>query len=372
MEGAIGRRQTGSLLEGFGGRPGCSSREVELESRLEEVEFTVARLGKELDEALRAQMSSEEQVEWLEAELKNRNELLCGLREQIGQMSSFKEELKEKDQSEAVKKLREDLENAKRKLDTQLERESDLECKLVGEQGKCKVLEEELLARETELKEERRGRREVTEQLEEMKLEVQLLREKEAGGSSTVFATEESLNMSMAQDDSQSDKMMSMIHDMSLDDGLVEGGKFLVRNSSLCSASSLSLVEELVEVTGEEERLTCSQCDEKSVHVPEEAKQRLIKALHQVVWGDGEKERSEEVNAAVSTFLDEVQGRCEVVEEAGKRGVKILECSQSWSRGKWLWICLLVFFGLASFTFCGLKLNHTEYYSATWHGLRYK
>ena len=148
------------------------------------------------------------------------------------------------------------------------------------------MLEEELLARDTELKEERRRRREVAEQLEEIKLEVQRFREKEVGGSATVFATEDSPNISMVQDDSQSDKMMSMIHDMSLDDGLVEGGKFLVKNSasSLCSASSLSLVEELVEVTGEEERLTCSQCDEKCVRVPEEAKQRLIKALHQVVW----------------------------------------------------------------------------------------
>ena len=121
-----------------------------------------------------------------------------------------------------------------------------------------------------------------------------------------------------------------------------------------------------MEGTGEEERLTCSQCDEKVVHVPEEAKQRLIKALHQVVA----QERSEEVNSAVSTFLEEVQqGRCEVVEEAG---AQILECSDNWSRGNLLWICLFVFFGLASFTFCGLKLNHTEYYPATWHGLRYE
>ena len=335
---------------------------MELEAKLEEVEFTVARLGKELEEALRAQMSSEEQAELLEAELNNKNELLCGLREQIGQMSSVKEE--PKDQNEDLKKLGEDLESAKRKLDTHIERESDLECKLLGEQEKCKMLEEELLARETELKEERRGRREDAEQLEELKLEVELLREKEAV---TVFATEKSPNVSMVQDESQSDKMVSMIHDMSLDDGLVESGKFLVRNSvsSLCSVSSLSLVEELVEVTGEEERLTCSQCDEKAVHVPEEAKQRLIKALHQVVA----QERSEEVNSAVSAFLGEVeQGRCEVVEEAGAQN---LERSDNWCRGNWLWICLLVFFGLASFTFSGLRLNHTEYYPATWHGLRY-
>merc|ERR1719430_1764619 len=90
VEGAVGRQQTGGGVGGFGGRPGCSSREVELESRLEEVEFTVTRLGKELDEALKAQMSSEEQVEWLEAELINRNELLCGLREQISQISSVR------------------------------------------------------------------------------------------------------------------------------------------------------------------------------------------------------------------------------------------------------------------------------------------
>ena len=273
-----------------------------------------------------------------------------------------------------LKKLEEDLENSKKKLDVQLERESDLKCKLVGEQGKCKMLEGELSTKETELKEERRERREVVEQLKEMELEIQLLKEKEAGRSAVLptftFTTEESLNVSMAQDDSQSNKMTSMIHDMSLDDGLVEGGKFLVRNSSLCSASSLSLVEELVEVTGEEEKLTCSQCDEKAVHVPEEAKQRLIKTLHQVVRrGEGEEERSEEVNSAVRSFLDEVQGKCEVLEEGG---VKILECRDSWIRNSWLWTCLLVFFGLASFTFCGLKLNHTEYYPATWHGLRYE
>lgn len=368
-EGA-GRRHTVSLLEGFGGGPGCSSREVELESRLEEVEFTVARLGKELDEALRAQMNSEEQVELLEAELNDRNELLCGLREQIGQMSLIKEEPKEKDQSDVLKKLEEDLETTKVQLNAEIERESDLEDRLLKEQGKCETLEGELLAMETDLKEERREKREVAEQLEEMKLEVQLLREKVAGRSVTAFATEESPDVSMVQDDSQSDKMMSMIHDMSLDDGLVEGGKFLVRNSvsSLCSVSSLSLVEELVEVTGEEERLTCSRCDEKAgIHVTEEAKHRLIKFLHQVV----PQKRLEEVNSAVSTFLEEVEGRCEVIEEAGEDGVKILECSDNWSLGNLLWICLLVFFGLASFTFCGLKLNHTEYYPATWHGLRY-
>ena len=240
MEGE-GRRQTVSLLEGFGGGPGCSSREVELESRLEEVEFTVARLGKELDEALRAQMNSEEQVELLEAELNDRNELLRGLREQIGQMSLIKEEPKEKDQSDVLKKLEEELENTKVQLNAEIERESNLEDRLLKEQGKCEMLEGELLARETDLKEERREKREVAEQLEEMKLEVQLLREKVAGRSVTAFVTEESPDVSMVQDDSQSDKMMSMIHDMSLDDGLVDGGKFLVRNSlsSLCSISSL-------------------------------------------------------------------------------------------------------------------------------------
>ena len=73
------------------------------------------------------------------------------------------------------------------------------------------------------------------------------------------------------------------------------------------------------------------------------------------------------MNSAVSTFLEEVEGR--FFEEAGEE--QRVECSADWSGRNWLWACLLIFFGLASFTFCGLKLNHTEYYPATWHGLRY-
>ena len=352
-----GRRQTGSVLEGFGGRPGCSSREVELEFRLEESEFIVARLGKELDEALRAQRSSEDHVEVLEAELKSKNELLIGLREQKVKRPSINQESNEKDQCEALKKLEEDLEKTKRKLKTEIEGKVVLESRLLGEQGKCRTIEGELLAREAELEKERKERGEFAEQLEETKLEVELLRETRT--ERRVISTDESPNVSIiAHNDSQNDKVMSMVHDLSLDDGLVESGKFLVQSS----VSSLSLVEELVEVTGEEERLTCSKCDEKFVHVPEEAKQRLIRALHQVV----PEERSEEVNSAVSTFLEEVEGR--FFEEAGEE--QRVECSADWSGRNWLWACLLIFFGLASFTFCGLKLNHTEYYPATWHGLR--
>merc|ERR1712013_808478 len=110
---------------------------------------------------------------------------------------------------------------------------------------KCKMLEEELLVKDKELKEGKNMRDEVERQLGELRREVQLLREKEAQTGVGDLSMDESSNLSTLHDDTQSDKATSMIHDMSLDDGLVEGGKFFVRSS----VSSLSLVEELVEVT---------------------------------------------------------------------------------------------------------------------------
>ena len=353
-----GRLQPGCLLEGIGGGSGLSSgREVELELKLQEVEFTAARLGKELEEALGAQMVSEEQVVLLEQELKRRNDMVSDLKEQIGQFSLIKEDVKRKDNDESLRQLEEDLQTTKQKLRTGGEREIVLEGRLASEERKCKMLEEELLVKDKELKEGKNMRDEVERQLGELRREVQLLREKEAQTGVADLNMDESSNLSTLHDDTQSDKATSMIHDMSLDDGLVEGGKFLVRSS----VSSLSLVEELVEVTGEEEGFTCSLCDDKPPRIPEEARQRLVKALHHVV----DEEKLGEVNTAVNNFLEEVEGRG----SDGSVG-EILDSEDKWKQGNWLWVSVLLLLGLASFTFCGIKLNHTEYYPASWHGLR--
>ena len=123
-----GRWQPGCVLEGIGGGSGVSSgREVELELKLQEVEFTAARLGKELEEALGAQMVSEEQVVLLEQELKKRNEMVSDLKEQIGQFSLAKEEVKRKENDETFRQLEEDLQTTKQKLKTGSEREVVLE-----------------------------------------------------------------------------------------------------------------------------------------------------------------------------------------------------------------------------------------------------
>ena len=354
-----GRLQPGCVLEGVGGGSGLSSgKEVELELKLQEVEFTAVRLGKELEESLEAQMVSEEQVVLLEQELKRRNEMVSDLKEQIVQLSLVKEEVKCKENDETLRQLEEVLQNTKQKLKTGSEREIVLEGRLASEERKCKMLQEELLVKDKELKEERDSRDDVERQLGELRQEVQLLREKEAKTGVADSNMDESSNLSTLHDDTQSDKATSMIHDMSLDDGLVEGGKFLVRSS----VSSLSLVEELVEVTGEEEGFTCSLCDDKPPRIPEEARQRLVKALHHVV----DEEKLGEVNTAVNNFLEEVEGR-------GSDGLldEILDSEDKWKQGSWLWVSVLLLLGLASFTFCGIKLNHTEYYPASWHGLRW-
>ena len=224
-----GRLQPGCVLEGIGGGSGLSSgREVELELKLQEVEFTAARLGKELEEALGAQMVSEEQVVLLEQELKRRNEMVSDLKEQIGQFSLIKEDVKRRDNDESLRQLEEDLQTTKQKLRTGGEREIVLEGRLASEERKCKMLEEELLVKDKELKEGKNMRDEVERQLGELRREVQLLREKEAQTGVADLNMDESSNLSTLHDDTQSDKATSMIHDMSLDDGLVEGGKFFV------------------------------------------------------------------------------------------------------------------------------------------------
>merc|ERR1719447_1292569 len=170
-----GRLQPGCVLEGIGGGSGLSSgREVELELKLQEVEFTAARLGKELEEALGAQMVSEEQVVLLEQELKRRNEMVSDLKEQIGQYSLIKEEVKCKENDESLRQLEEDLQTTKQKLRTGGEREIVLEGRLASEERKCKMLEEELLVNDKLLKEGKNMKDEVERQLGELRREVQL------------------------------------------------------------------------------------------------------------------------------------------------------------------------------------------------------
>merc|ERR1719186_2423351 len=56
-------------IEGVGGLPGCSSREVELENKLSELRYQLARLGEENRELERNLAASEELGQTLTTEL---------------------------------------------------------------------------------------------------------------------------------------------------------------------------------------------------------------------------------------------------------------------------------------------------------------
>ena len=90
-------------VEGVGGEPGCSSREVELENKVSELRYQLVRLGEEKIELERNLAGSEELAQTLATELEGSQKVMVNMSSSFHRGEVVNEEI------EQVKEVQEDL-----------------------------------------------------------------------------------------------------------------------------------------------------------------------------------------------------------------------------------------------------------------------
>merc|ERR1719427_1031820 len=231
-------------IEGVGGLPGCSSREVELENKLSELRYQLARLGVENRELERNLAASDELGQSLTTELEGSQRQMVTLSTSINKGEMFFEEVKQVKEveqqccslQEQVEELTKELHEKEDKLGNMdvvmntirgeveefKEREDLVNLLLMEEKKKCAHLEEALkdkneqVAREIVAREDVEGRLEIT-QLEVQRLELELSFKEEEIKNLT-----ETTSRLGSVGSSGGGLSSSLIHDVSVDDRVIE------------------------------------------------------------------------------------------------------------------------------------------------------
>lgn len=231
-------------IEGLGGVPGCSSREVELENKVSELRYQLSKLGEEKREVERNLAASEEFGQSLTTELEGSHRQMASLSTSINKSAKCPEEINqvreveqqccnlEQRVQELNKELHEkedkmaDMEvllvNVKGEFDECKEREECLRKQLNQEKSKCSKLEEVIKEKIDQVKKEIEVREEVEEKFliahtesERLKLELSI-KEEEIKNLTHIGSRLGSVGSSKSSMDS------SNINDVSVDDKVIE------------------------------------------------------------------------------------------------------------------------------------------------------
>jgi len=228
-------------IEGVGGPPGCSSREVELENKVSELKYQLARIVEEKRELVRNLAASEDLGQSLSTELEGNMRQIVTLSTSINKGEMFFEEVKQARETEEeccnlaqkVQELTKEVNEKEDKMgdmevmmvtirgesDEYKEREELVQLKLNEAIKKCECLEEELKKKKEQVKREIDAREEVEGRLERTQLEVQRLememsvKDEEIRNLTETGSRVGSLGSSAGS---------SMIHDVSVDDRVIE------------------------------------------------------------------------------------------------------------------------------------------------------
>jgi chromosome segregation ATPase len=184
-------------VEGVGGDPGCSSREVELENKVSELRYQLVRLGEEKVELERNLAGSEELAQTLATELEGSQKVM------VNMSSSFHRGEVVNEETEQVKEVQEqccsltlkvedltrelqekddkllDMEvmmvSAKEEIEECKIREELMNKKLVEKFKKCSVMEAEIKEKIDQVNIERTAREDAEGKLEVTQVKLQLL-----------------------------------------------------------------------------------------------------------------------------------------------------------------------------------------------------
>ena len=392
-------------VEGVGEEEGCTGREIELEHSVEELSYTVARLREERSKVQGQLAALEEQVLTLLQEVKEQEQGMRELKEEVRREQESKEgklELEEKiskleiegrRREGMVEELGSKVIVAEQELEDVTGREREAREGLAEKEQECQGLRMELREAKEEAEVERKVRDEAEEQLDEARLQVRLLTlPLEEGGQEVEsrIGVERFPGQELSQ---------YMVHDTSVDDRLLSTCDSAVPHLLLHSPTPcnrrVSLIEELQEVTERERsRLPCIAGP--NVEPQTRFARRLVELGGDLVVGGPEMVQA--VQRAVEAYLQEQEE--EVFEEDGASlaawhldldGMQLetrsrnqepgqepqlslsyqqeFQASRSgWCRGWRSLLPLLV--GLLVFTFCGVQIDTSHYYPATWHALR--
>jgi len=232
-------------IEGVGGLPGCSSREVELENKVSELRYQLARLMEDKKELERNLAASEDLGQSLSTELEGSHRQVVSLSTSINKGEMFYEEVKqvreveEKNCSLAMKveQLTKELYGKDDKLgdmevlvvtlrgevEEYKEREDILMKKIEEEEEKCKHLEEDVEQKNEQVKKEINAREEVEERLESTQLDLQRLElELSVKDEAIRNLTDTGSRIGSVGSSQRSSLSNSMIHDVSVDDRVIE------------------------------------------------------------------------------------------------------------------------------------------------------
>ena len=418
----VGQAWVASLLEpgeveGVAEVEGCTGRQAELEHTVAELSYTVARLGEERSKVQGQLVTSEEQVLALLQKVQEQEQVMRVLRDEVRREQEDREE--EIELEEKITKLEREgilkegeMEELRRRLLVVEKEAEDVARKerearegLAEKEQEAEDLKKKVLGAEEEAELERKGREEVEEQLEEARLQARLLALQLEAGDQEV---EGKVRMERSPGRELS---LSMVHDTSVDDRLLSSaGKSVSHHLLLCSPRRpsavstprrlrVSLIDELQEVEGRERSpLPCLAGPEA------EPRARLARRLLdlgggvEMVWGvqraveaflleQGAEQRDttelgeemfEEEGASLAAWhldLDGMQLVAESRKQVPEQDQLALPCQQEVEAGSPGWSeawkrLLLALVSLLVFTFCGLQLDSSYYYPATWHALR--
>ena len=229
-------------VEGVGGDPGCSSREVELENKVSELRYQLVRLGEEKVELERNLAGSEELAQTLATELEGSQKVM------VNMSSSFhRGEVVNNKETEQVKEVQEqccsltlkvedltrelqekddkllDMEvmmvSAKEEIEESKIREELMNKRLVEKFKKCSVMEAEIQEKIDQVNIERTAREDAEGKLEVTQVELQRLE------SELSVKDEEIRNLTRSRFESVEsggNVSSSLIHDVSVDDRVIE------------------------------------------------------------------------------------------------------------------------------------------------------
>ena len=228
-------------VEGVGGDPGCSSREVELENKVSELRYQLVRLGEEKVELERNLAGSEELAQTLATELEGSQKVM------VNMSSSFHRGEVVNEETEQVKEVQEqccsltlkvedltrelqekddkllDMEvmmvSAKEEIEESKIREELMNKRLVEKFKKCSVMEAEIKEKIDQVNIERTAREDAEGKLEVTQVKLQHLE------SELSVKDEEIRNLTRSRFESVEsggNVSSSLIHDVSVDDRVIE------------------------------------------------------------------------------------------------------------------------------------------------------
>eukprot|EP00092_Neocalanus_flemingeri_P026518 GFUD01028741.1.p1 GENE.GFUD01028741.1~~GFUD01028741.1.p1 ORF type:complete len:754 (-),score=279.20 GFUD01028741.1:61-2322(-) len=221
-------------IEGVGGVPGCNSKEVELENKVSELRYQLARLGEDKRVLERHLAASEDLGQSLTTELEGSQKQMETLSTSINNGEIFFKEVKHvREVEEQCCSLAQKVEELTKELHEKEDKLGDMEVMMVtvnGEVGECKEREELVQIQLNEEREKKeKGEEKVKQKDEQIKREIDAREDVESRLESTQMKVQRlELEMTMKDEEIKNltetavSQSSSMVQDVSLDGRVIE------------------------------------------------------------------------------------------------------------------------------------------------------